>query len=157
MKLKKIVCLSAVGFSFLLASCNNSNTTSSSSSAKPATSSNLTTAVSTISTKPSTSTVTSNTSSSSSSINNLEPKTISQISEIIEEISTPLEGDETSTATRDIVSSAQESFAIKTTTTHEDLVAYDAPSALTHGTEDVTYKSTDDVLGDDYDGFKPRT
>ena len=37
MKLKKIVCLSAVGFSFLLASCNNSNTTSSSSSAKPAT------------------------------------------------------------------------------------------------------------------------
>lgn len=156
MKLKKIVCLSAVGFSFLLASCNNSNTTSSSSSAKPATSSNLTTAVSTISTKPSTSTVTSNTSSSSSSINNLEPKTISQISEIIEEISTPLEGDETSTATRDIVSSAQESFAIKTTTTHEDLVAYDAPSALTHGTEDVTYKSTDDVLGDDYDGFKPR-
>ncbi len=148
MKLKQISCLMCMSFSLIVVGCGNQNSSSTSASSP-----SFTSPVSSTSPFDSSSTLSSSSSSSSSTTTG---KTISQLSDLILSTSMNLESDETESATRSIITVAQESFAIKTTATEETLVTYDAPIALTHGTEDITYKSTDEWLGDDYEGFKPR-
>jgi len=148
MKLKQISCLMCMSFSLIVVGCGNQNSSSTSASSP-----SFTSPVSSTSPFDSSSTLSSSSSSSSSATTG---KTISQLSDLILSTSMNLESDETESATRSIITVAQESFAIKTTATEETLVTYDAPIALTHGTEDITYKSTDEWLGDDYEGFKPR-
>ena len=124
-----------MSFSLIVVGCGNQNSSSTSASSP-----SFTSPVSSTSPFDSSSTLSSSSSSSSSTTTG---KTISQLSDLILSTSMNLESDETESATRSIITVAQESFAIKTTATEETLVTYDAPIALTHGTEDITYKTTD--------------
>lgn len=98
---------------------------------------------------------TSTSSSSSVSIDNYE-MTIMDFSYFLQNISYDLEANETKTATRNITQVEQQAYAIETLVREESLTAYEGPYAIIEGTENITYKSTDYILGDDYEGFQPK-
>lgn len=146
---KSIVLLSTI---LTLASCNGTNTNSSSNSLN-----NNSSTSSSFRDPASVST------SSSSSIQGpaVEPEdytmTISEFSYFLQTTSYDLEAAETSSSTRKITSVEQQAYAIETTVVEENLTAYEGPYVIIEGTENITYKSTDYILGDDYEGFQPKS
>lgn len=83
--------------------------------------------------------------------------TIPELSTFLQATSYVLEGNETTSATRSTITIEQQAYAIETTIINETLNAYEGPYSIITGTEDITYKSTDTILGDDYEGFQPKS
>lgn len=82
--------------------------------------------------------------------------TINEFSYFLQDTSYDLEAEESNSSTRKITQVEQQAYAIETSVIEETLTMYEGPYAIIEGTENITYKSTDDILTDDYEGFQPK-
>ena len=100
-------------------------------------------------------------SSSQSSESSLDLSTytlnIDDMKDLLVDYSFILEGENTESATRTTKIIEQQMYAIMTEIITEELTAYESPFAIIFGSENISYKSTDTILGDDYEGFAPKS
>ncbi len=86
----------------------------------------------------------------SSNVSEIETlKNITELSNYLEK-AMDIEANNTNSATRTSISKVQQLYAIETTTITEELNSYVGNYAVIKGNKDVKYKSTDDILTDDY-------